>query len=46
MENNNLKVENPFIEERLILDKRFNDAQILLLENNLLDEIVEILNEL
>ena len=47
MEKNNLTVENPLIEARLlILDKRFNDAESLLLENNLLDETVEILNEL
>ena len=47
MEKNKLTVENPLIEARLlILDKRFNDAESLLLENNLLDETVEILNEL
>ena len=47
MEKNKLTVESPLIEARLlILDKRFNDAESLLLENNLLDETVEILNEL
>ena len=47
MEKQNISVEHPLIEARLlILDKRFNDAESLLLENNLLDETVEILNEL
>ena len=47
MEKQKIGVDHPLIEARLlILDKRFNDAESLLLENNLLDETVEILNEL
>ncbi len=39
--------ENPLIEAKLlILDKQFNNAENLLLKNNLLDEAMEILNEL
>ena len=47
MEKNNLNVQHPLIEARLlILDKQFNNAENLLLQNNLLDETIEILNEL
>ena len=39
--------DNPLIEAKLlILDKQFNNAENLLLQNNLLDEAMEILNEL
>ncbi len=41
IENNNLTVDHQLIEARLlILDKQFNDAENLLLQNNLLDEII------
>lgn len=40
-------LEHPLVEARLlILDKQFNNAENLLLQNNLLDEAMEILNEL
>jgi intraflagellar transport protein 172 len=39
--------DNPLVEAKLlILDKQFNNAENLLLQNNLLDEAMEILNEL
>ena len=47
IEKNKLTVDHPLIEARLlILDKQFNNAENLLLQNNLLDETIEILNEL
>lgn len=47
MEKTGVTVDHPVIEARLlILDKQFNNAENLLLSNNLLDDAIEILNEL
>ena len=47
MEKQKLNPDHPLIVARLlILDKQFNNAETLLLKNNLLDETIEILNEL
>jgi len=47
MEKTGVTVDHPVIEARLlILDRQFNNAENLLLSNNLLDDAIEILNEL
>ena len=47
IEKQKLTIDHPLVEARLlILDKQFNNAENLLLNNNLLDETIEILNEL